>query len=110
MCRGEGFPLSDAGLYDKLGEGLNMIPLQCGPLIEAIRDLEEDVSLESQYSNWVRKNFTKVNKMFGMIIDGLEIKILNLIEEMEQNLTETEKSSKKGKKKKESREKEGVGN
>lgn len=98
-ARGEGPLITDARLFEELGEGLNVTPLQCWPVIDVVQVMEEDVSLESQYSDWVRKNFSKVSRMIGMIIDGLKFKIFKLLEEMEQNFTESEKNIKKEKKK-----------
>lgn len=39
--------------------------------------------MEYQYSQWVRRNFIKVSKMFGMSFNGLEKRVPSLLEEIE---------------------------
>lgn len=56
-----------------------------------------DRDLAVHYSNWVRQNFVKVSKMFGMGFNLLEQRVLSLLAELEIKFVKAEKEKKKGK-------------
>lgn len=57
-----------------------------------------DQGVEELYSGWVKKNFVKVSKLFGLSFVGLEHRVLSLLAEFELRFLEAESERKKEKK------------
>lgn len=68
-----------------------MFPIQCEEvqLLQNSAGVMGEASLEKHHSVWVMNNFHKISRMFGVMFEGLEDRVLSLIEEIEMRYGES---------------------